>query len=88
MLGQKVLTLIKIEMLFGGISDYLLLSPEWEGISNSVQRSVLVRGRENRRTSGARGWKEGRHTEAVKSKTSSTQSHALLGVGPWNETVF
>lgn len=58
-LGQKVLTLIKIEMLFGGISDYLLLSPEWEGISNSVQRSVLVRGRENQRTSGARGWEEG-----------------------------
>lgn len=26
-------------MVFGGISGYLLLSPGWEGISDSVQRS-------------------------------------------------
>lgn len=34
------------------------------------------------------GKRGGGHTKAVTSKTRSTQSHVLLGVGPWNETVF
>lgn len=29
----------RINALWGGISAYLLLSPEWEGISDSVQTS-------------------------------------------------
>lgn len=37
---------------------HLLLSPEWEGIAASVQRSVWVRGRAKPRISGARVWEE------------------------------
>lgn len=77
-------------MHFGGISDHLVLMPEQKGISNSVQRSVLAKGRENLRTSGARELDGGGvgHIKVEKSQTSPTQLHILLGIGPWDETVF
>ena len=80
-----------IYIFFRGISDCLSLLHEWEGISDSVQRPVLVRGRENPGNLGSlgtRGWDERVHTKSEKSKTSSTQSHIWLGMGPWTETVF
>lgn len=76
-----------IYIFFRSISDCMSLSHEQEGISDSVQRSVLLRGRENLGnlgTLGTRGWEERVHTKSA----SSTQSHIWLGMGPWNETVF